>query len=285
MALAAAQLPSPAVAQASRSVPQGALPATSSPVPGGIERVRQWQGAPLVELQGDEPFAKYLILRFMQGHPDLFWRLRGRELYAKGEHVRAREAFERAASYADKPSQAMLAEMHWEGVGGPRDPALGDAWMDLAAERYYEDFYILRERYWARLDSAGRKRALERGRKLLRKYGDEKTKPRLARTLVRERPNRVAIGGFFGNLPIIPPSGAGRDPITLRGSEYFDGTFWDPEAYFAWQDTIWNTLLTTGTVDVGQPKPMSPPVEEWGVRQRRPLESRPWPSSTSTIRR
>ena len=142
-----------------------------------------------------------------------------REAYARGDYERARECFERAARFADKPSQAMLGEMHWEGLGGQRDRALGYAWMDLAAERYYEDFYLLRERYWSQLGAQEREQALRRGQPLLRKYGDDKAKRRLARILVRQRPDQLAIGGFFGNLPIIPPSGAGRDSITLRGSD------------------------------------------------------------------
>ena len=84
----------------------------------------------------------------------------------------------------------------------------------------------------------------------------------VAKVLAQHRPNRIAVGGFFGNLPIIPPSGAGRDSVTLRGSEYFDDTFWEPEAYFAWQDTIWNTLLSTGTVDVGTPRTLQPPEQD-----------------------
>jgi len=232
---------------------------TASPVAGNVRPQAPGEhGQAPIELQGDEPLAQYLILRFMQGHPDLFWRVRGRAFYALGEYERARECFERAARFADKPSQAMLGEMYWQGLGGPRDRALGYAWMDLAAERLYEDFYILRERYWAQLDAAGREQALRRGQKLLRKYGDEKAKPRLAKVLVRERPDGIAAGGFFGNLPIIPPSGAGRDSITLRGSEYFDDTFWEPDAYFAWQDTIWKTLHSTGRVEVGEPRRLVP---------------------------
>jgi len=215
--------------------------------------------AGVVELQGDEPLAQYLILRFMEGHPDLFWRIRGRAAYARGDYAQARECFERAARFADKPWQAMLGEMHWKGLGGKRDRALAYAWMDLAAERYYEDFYILRERYWDQLDPLEREQAVRRGQALLRKYGDGKAKPRLARVMVRERPDELAVGGFFGNLPIIPPSGAGRDSIALRGSEYFDETFWEPDAYYAWQDTIWKTLLTTGRVEVGDPHPAGPP--------------------------
>lgn len=249
--MAAGLLCLPAAAQVTTQAPLGPVGVNTSPA-------AQRATGVAVELHGDEPLAQYLILRFMEGHPDLAWRIRGREAYARGDYERARECFERAARFADKPSQAMLGEMHWEGLGGQRDRALGYAWMDLAAERYYEDFYLLRERYWSQLGAQEREQALRRGQPLLRKYGDDKAKRRLARILVRERPDQLAIGGFFGNLPIIPPSGAGRDSITLRGSEYFDDTFWEPDAYFAWQDTIWKTLLTTGRVEVGDPARAGP---------------------------
>lgn len=248
MVAALSWLPGAAMAQVTTQPPLG-------PVGMRAEQGRQEVPA-VVELQGDEPLAQYLILRFMEGHPDLFWRIRGRAAYARGDYAQARDCFERAARFADKPSQAMLGEMHWKGLGGQRDRALAYAWMDLAAERYYEDFYILRERYWAQLDKQEREQALRRGQPLLREYGDDRAKKRLARVMTRERPDKLAIGGFFGNLPIIPPSGAGRDSITLRGSEYFDDTFWEPDAYYAWQDTIWKTLLTTGRVDVGEPRKM-----------------------------
>ena len=246
LALLLSGLAGPAWSQAPES--DVARAGTESPEPAQVQ----------VELHGDEPLAQHLMLRFMQGHPDLMWRMRGRAAYAKGEYAYARDCFERAARFADKPSQAMLGEMHWNGVGGPRDRELGYAWMDLAAERLYEDFYRLRERYWSRLGPAERERAVRRGQELRRRCGDDRTKPRLAEILVRERPNRSAGGVFFGNLPISPPSGAGRDSVTLRYSEYFDDTFWDPEAYFAWQDTIWKTLLTTGRVDVGDPRAVPP---------------------------
>ena len=208
-ALLAAALAFPAGTAWTQSMPE-APPA--EPVATGMDA--EAPGTPErgpIELHGDEPLAQYLILRFMKGHPDLFWRIRGREFYARGDYPRARECFERAARFADKPSQAMLGEMHWSGRGGAQDRALAYAWMDLAAERYYEDFYILRERYWAKLDMAEREQALLRGQALLRKYGDDKAKRRLAKVLVRERPDKLAVGGFFGNLPIIPPSGAGRE--------------------------------------------------------------------------
>ncbi|WP_051414426.1 tetratricopeptide repeat protein [Pseudoxanthomonas suwonensis] len=205
------------------------------------------------DLQGDEPLARYLVLRFMQGHPDLFWRLRGRGYLEQGDYARARECFERAASFADKPSQAMLGEMYWNGQGVAVDRALGYAWMDLAAERMYEDFLLLRERYWSQLDAVARDEALARGQPLLRRYGDDKARPRLAKAMKRMRPRGIDAAGFFGNLPILPSVDGQPGTITLRGSEYFDDTYWEPEAYFAWQDAAWGRRHAEATAPAPPP--------------------------------
>src|SRR3546814_9324706 len=55
--------------------------------------------------------------------------------------------------------------------------------MDLAAERMYPSFVILRERYWKRLDAQQRRNAIERGQPLLAEYGDDAAKPRMERKL------------------------------------------------------------------------------------------------------
>ena len=94
MVVALAWLPGAATAQVTTQQALG--PVGSGAEPSGKE-------TPVVELQGDEPLAQYLIRRFMQGHPDLSWRLRGREAYAAGDYARARDHFERAARFADKP--------------------------------------------------------------------------------------------------------------------------------------------------------------------------------------
>src|SRR3546814_14922620 len=91
------------------------------------------------------------------------WRREGLYSYNREEYDIAMDQFLRAARYADKPSQAMIAEMYWKGIGVPRDRELGYAWMDLAAERMYPNFVILRERYWKRLDAQPRRNAIGRG--------------------------------------------------------------------------------------------------------------------------
>src|SRR5690606_37292929 len=50
---------------------------------------------------------------FLAAHPDLRYRLLGLEEFRKGNHEEAFRFFLRAAFYADKPSQGMVAEMYW----------------------------------------------------------------------------------------------------------------------------------------------------------------------------
>src|SRR3546814_148199 len=103
---------------------------------------------------------------FLNSHPDLRYRLLGMEAMREDRHGDAFKFFRRAAHFADKPSQGMVAEMLWNGDGVERDRALAYAWMDLAAERGYAGFLGLRERYWSALDEAGRARALEAGQEV-----------------------------------------------------------------------------------------------------------------------
>ena len=88
---------------------------------------------------------------FLQYHPDLRWRKEGLGHYEDGRLDLALEALKRSARYADKGSQALVAEMYWKGEGTPVDRAAAYAWMDLAAERGYKDFLAVREHYWSEL--------------------------------------------------------------------------------------------------------------------------------------
>src|SRR3546814_505270 len=124
---------------------------------------------------------------FLTAHPDIRWRREASYSYNRKEYDLAMDQFLRAARYADKPSQAMIAEMHWRGLGVPQDRELGYAWMDLAAERMYPNFVIKRERYWQLLDADQRSNAIERGQQLLAEYGDDAAKPRLAKVLRQAR--------------------------------------------------------------------------------------------------
>ena len=182
---------------------------------------------------------------FLDAHPDMKYRTEGWFAYEEGRHGDALEHFRHAASYGDKLSQAMLAEMHWNGTGTPVDRALAYAWADLAAERGYEQFVALRERYWRALDKAGRARALSEGRALLDVYGDATARPRMAAHLehVTRRGSRP-----HKDAEVVVADGRGG-LVRIRGWDYYDEKFWDPARYQAWVDARW-APLPSGTVDV-----------------------------------
>ena len=222
---------------------------------------------------------------FLNGHPDLRYRLLGLNKVKQGQHEDAFRFFQRAAYYGDKPSQGMVAEMLWTGQGTPKDPALAYAWMDLAAERGYAGFLGLRERYWNELVEADRARAIEEGQALYAKYGDAASLPRIALALRREQRRMTGSRtGFTGNLKIYVPGPGGYEQID--GSKFFDQRYWDPEQYQAWHNSIW-MKPRVGRVSVGEieqareqtpasripstapqvdaPEPQTPEVDESGL--------------------
>ena len=77
---------------------------------------------------------------FLEHHQDIQYRMLGMTAYKDGRFDDALRFFRRAAFFADKPSQGMVAEMYWNGQGVPRDPVQAYIWMDLAAERGYLGF-------------------------------------------------------------------------------------------------------------------------------------------------
>lgn len=186
---------------------------------------------------------------FLSGHPDLRHRMAGMEAYREGKLEDAFMRFKRAARYADKPSQAMVAEMLWEGRGVAQDKALGYAWMDLAAERRYPMMLAKRERYWKELDEAGRARALEVGAGVYAEYGDEVARKRLASELRKAKRNTTGsrVGAVGALSIIIPTPGGGR---IIDGNTYYADKFWDVDQYLQWQDDDW-TYNAEGTVEVG----------------------------------
>jgi len=115
---------------------------------------------------------------FLEHHQDMRYRLLGLEAYKAGRFEDALGFFRRAAFFADKPSQGMVAEMYWNGQGVPRDPVQAYIWMDLASERGYVGFLGLRERYWQALTEAERARAVEEGQAVFARFGDAAAKPR-----------------------------------------------------------------------------------------------------------
>lgn len=201
---------------------------------------------------------------FLDGHPDLRHRNEGLQAWEAQDYPRALERFRRAAWYGDKPSQAVVGEMYWDGTGVPQDRVLGLIWMDLAAERGYRFFSQKRDYYWSQLSEDERRQALARGRAVQAEYGDAAAEPRLAQVLRRER-NRLTgsrLGSQTSAMEIVIP-GYG----SIDGTQFYAARFWDPAQYRQWQDQYW-TDLRPGRVSVGEaekvpdaaPAPPKPPA-------------------------
>ncbi len=207
----------------------------------------------------------------LSSHPDILYRNFGMDLLGRGHHERGMKALLRAASYSDKPSQAIIAEAYLEGrFGLHRDPATAYVWMDMAAERGYPELVVLREKYWANLTAAERSQALASGSSIYTRYGDEVARPKLARVL--RRGMREVTGsrtGFGGNVTIVGPlleGGSGAPsasddaaavPSTrIPGGKFYHSSLWQPQQYFRQQDMDWKervgpTLFSQ--VRVGRP--------------------------------
>lgn len=187
---------------------------------------------------------------FLSYHPDLRFRLLGLVEYRKGNYADAMTYFRRAARYADKPSQGMIAEMLWKGQGTPVDRPAAYVWMDLAAERAYKMMLVQREKYWADLTEAERARALEMGDALHAEYADSAARPRLDQKL-RQGKRRVTGSrtGFVGNLKISIPGPNGSRNID--GSDFYDRKFWNTNEYLRMQDSDWKEF-GEGTVEIGE---------------------------------
>jgi uncharacterized protein len=186
---------------------------------------------------------------FLSAHPDIRWRREGVWSLELGQPDHAAEHFRRAARYADKPSQAMLAELYWSGLGVEQDRALAYAWMDLAAERAYPVFLAKREHYWAQLTEAERARVQDVGLPLYEQYGDDVAKPRLERLLRRAKRNITGSRvGNIGALRILVP-GPGGAAHSISGDDFYDDRFWEPALYWEWQDRAWKQART-GRVDI-----------------------------------
>jgi hypothetical protein len=219
----------------------------------------------LPALAGDKPrrsVADGAVVRsqgFLSAHPDLYHRMLGLKAYDAGEHDKALMHFRKAARYADKPAQGMVAEMTWKGEGTARDPALAYAWMDLAAERGYPTMLVNREKYWKALDEAQRADAIARGAAVFAEYGDAAAKPRLEsmlrRGLMQSTGSRLGPVGRSLSITLAGPGGE----TTIDGSQYYADKFWQPEQYWTWADTEWKQL-PRGRVDIGPLETETPPL-------------------------
>jgi hypothetical protein len=213
-------------------------------------------------------------------HPDLRYRDLGVRAYHAGDKQKAADLFRKAASYADKPAQAMLAAMYWNGDGIAQDRPRGYAWMDLAADRGYKDLLAQREKYWAELSAAERQRAVSEGRQIYAGYNDETGLRKLDQVLQRAADEATGSRTGFGgnNLTVRLRGGAagpalqpqqGTGPTVLggtpvRGADYYSPLLWSAAPYAKLKDRVWEYARhETGTVEVG------------------PLQSLPAPSTSS----
>lgn len=209
--------------------------------------------APAWSQQSDDTQVDPVVLQstFLHFHPDIRFRLMGIERLEEEEFEWAHRFFRKSAYYGDKLSQAMVAEMLWEGRGVKQDRPLAYAWMDLAAERGYPRLVALRELFWSKLDEDEREEAIRRGRKVYAEFGDDVAKPRMENQLRKGRSETTGsrVGNILPGLRIyIPQDGLPMRPVPA--STIYDERLWKADRYWEWQDAI-GEKLPTGRVEVG----------------------------------
>ena len=191
--------------------------------------------------------------RMSREFPNELWRLYGSDAVAKGDYGDAVRHFRHAARYGDKYSQHRISLMYWHGAGVEHDRALAYAWADLAAERMYPSFVVLREKMWMAMDDTERTRALQVGQSLYDEYGDEVAMPRLAQVIAAS--TRDITGSHTGfhdeRLQVIGPSRGGGlmgDLGNFDLSPMYASWRRDPARYRAVEDAVWSH----GHVEVGE---------------------------------
>jgi len=175
---------------------------------------------------------------FANNHPDYQLRRDGLIAYERGRFDEAMTALRRSARYADKASQALIAQMLWQGDGVAIDRSAAYAWMDLAAERGYPMMLGKREQYWNALTESERARAIDVGQVLYAEFGDEVAKPRLERELrkglLTKTGTRVGADIDVKVFTTMPDRfGGGMD---IAG--FYDQKYWKPAHYWRWQDEL-----------------------------------------------
>ena len=197
---------------------------------------------------------------FLAAHPDMDYRMRGVALDKRHNPASASKEYRRAAYYGDKPSQARLGEMYWNGEGVARDPVQAFLWMALAAEREQREFSLLKMYYWQHLDTTQQASAREQAPAMLEEYGDKAALHRLGTVMRREQ--RKTAGSLIGYTPSSGPlfMGNGLDPEL-----YFAEAVWKPEEYVKLRDRIFEQQyegrVTVGGVEqLAAPEPAATPV-------------------------
>lgn len=195
---------------------------------------------------------------FLKGHPDQRFRMRGLEARRQGQLAESRRLFMLAARYADKFSQAMLAEMLWTGAGTELDRALAYAWMDLAAERGTVALLAKREYYWRQLSAQERERSIREGRAIYAEFGDEVAKKRLERVMLRHA--RSGTGSRTGSVERMSVAVENRINFKYKmdvmdfagggipGERYYAAHHWSPALYWQQRDAELKDLLDSSVL-------------------------------------
>lgn len=205
-------------------------------------------------------------------HPDLRYRKLGIEAYRGGDKARALNFFLQAARYADKPAQALLAAMYWNGDGTVVDRPRAYAWMDLAADRGYHDLALQREAYWSRLSESERAEALRIGKSIYDEYSDEQGLHRMDMKLARARTQVTGSHTGYvgiGNVLVPGPTGTvnGVNSALSKGlfgvyrfNQFYSGNLTDVQAYAKLKDLEWTLKAPMrGEVNVGEPESVPMP--------------------------
>ncbi|MFT4199051.1 MAG: sel1 repeat family protein [Pseudoxanthomonas sp.] len=223
----------------------------------------------------DDIPADVLTDGFLEGHPDLFYRKAGTHDDEAKDYAKARKDYRLAARYGDKPAQARLGEMYWNGEGGQADRALGFLFMSLAAERGYELFQTWKMYYWRQLTDAERRRARSLDQTMLREYGDAAAKPRQEKAMRRELARSTASRlGYDGQALYIDTPGHGA----VSAERFYARDFWNPQAYWRLQDRVWSGQ-TPGRVTVGGVEDVghAAPADASGGKTQDASSSKPMP--------
>lgn len=210
----------------------------------------------------------------VEHHSDLYFRSLGADAYKEGDKKRALEMFTAAARYGDKPSEAMVATMYWNGEGTAVDRPRAYAWMDLAADRGYHDLLIQRELYWNRLSPSEREQAIQVGQQVYDQYSDEQGRRHLVAELSRVAQQTTGShAGYAGNGVVVhslgglDAAGAGHTGNIFNGDmaqlgSYYSKAVWQADDYLHLKDVQWRLKgPLRGDVQVGEPQQVSPAPE------------------------
>ena len=203
----------------------------------------------------------------LEAHPDRRYQRIGTRAYAERRWEDAANAYRLAARHGDKPSQAVIAEMLWKGLGMSQDRPLAHAWMSVAAERGYSMFVTKRDLFWQQLDAAERERAEALLPTVLAEYGDAVAKPR--QEVAMRRQLRTRTGTRLASTAVTSPMTiqvrmADGEMAQLPAEQFYAPQYFEPQQYWAMQDQQFERLtrIMIRIGEIEQVKPAAPAPEQ-----------------------